>query len=366
MKYVRMAIEIESPEEYGYDKIKNNLSESSVTDQTLQSLGLKIPTDLILMYNEHRGGERLRELVVAGSGLSKNDVLITSGAAGALFIISTSQLTKEDHLVVVRPNYATNIETPKAIGCDITYVDLSFELGFAINLSSIENAIKPSTRIVSVTCPHNPTGVVMSRETLNNLVELTKAKGCLLLVDETYRDIHYGEKLPLAASLGDHIISVASLSKSYGIPGIRCGWLVTQNKALQEEFLAAKEQISISGSVIDEWIAEQVLERRESILSQTIEEMHTRLDMVETWIEKEDLLEWVRPSGGVVCFPRMKAEPPGGTTQFYERLLLKHATYVGPGHWFEMPDTFFRLGFGWPTLEQLQAGMDAISQALRS
>jgi len=361
-----MAIEVESPEEYGYEKIKNNLSESSIADQSLHSLGLMIPTDLILMYNEHRGSGRLRELIVEDSGLSKDDVLVTSGAAGALFIISTSQLTKEDHLVVVRPNYATNIETPKAIGCDITYIDLSFEGGFAIDLASIENAIKPSTRIVSVTCPHNPTGVVMSRETLNGLVALTKEKGCFLLVDETYRDIHYGEKLPLAASLGDHIISVASLSKSYGIPGIRTGWLITQNKALQEEFLAAKEQINISGSVIDEWVAEQVLERRESLLSQTRKEMQTRLDMVEAWIEKEELLEWVRPSGGVVCFPRMKTDPPEGTTRFYERLLLKHATYVGPGHWFDMPDTFFRLGFGWPTLEQLQAGMDAISQALRS
>ncbi|KEF59049.1 uncharacterized protein A1O9_03892 [Exophiala aquamarina CBS 119918] len=364
MKYVRMATEIELPEEYGYDKIKNNLSESSVTGQTLQSLGLTIPTDLILVYNEHRGGGRLRELIVAGSGLSKDDVLITLGVAGALFIISTSQLTKKDHLVVVRPNYATNIETPKAIGCNDTYVDLSFELGFAIDLSSIASAIKPSTRIVSVTCPHNPTGVVIPRETLNSLDELTKAKGCLLLVDETYRDIQCGEKLPLAASLGDHIISVSSLSKSYGIPGIRCGWLITQNEALQEEFLAAKEQINISGSVIDEWIAEQVLERHESILFQTTQQMETRLDLVEAWIEKEDLLEWVRPSGGVVCFPRMKVEPPGGTTQFYERLLLKHATYVGPGHWFEMPDTFFRLGL--PTLDQLQAGMDAISQALRT
>ncbi|KAK5044648.1 hypothetical protein LTR84_010540 [Exophiala bonariae] len=366
MKYVRMPIEIESPEEYGYDKIKNNLSESSIADQTLRTLGLQIPTDIVLLYNEHRGSTRLRELIVADSGLSKDDVLITSGAAGALFIISTSQLTRDDHLVVVRPNYATNIETPKAIGCEITYVDLSFELGFTIDLSFIESVIKAGTKIVSVTCPHNPTGAVMSRDTLNSLVALTKARGCLLLVDETYRDIHYGEQLPIAAQLGDHVISVASLSKSYGIPGIRCGWVITQNKDLQEQFLAAKEQINISGSVIDEWIAEQVLEKREIILGQTIQEMKIRLDMVATWIGKEDLLEWVRPVGGVVCFPKMRTEPPGGTAKFYERLLLQHATYVGPGHWFEMPDMFFRLGFGWPSREQLKAGMDAISRALRA
>lgn len=364
MKYLRMPIEIESPEEYGYDKIANNLSESSVTDQTLDSLGLQIP-NLTLLYNEHRGSPRLRELIVRNSGLSADDVLITSGAAGALFIIATSQLSTKDHLVVIRPNYATNIETPKAIGCEITYVDLDFDSGFALDLTAINKAIRSNTAMISVTCPHNPTGTVMSRDVLDSLVAMAKAQGCLLLVDETYRDIHYTDQLPIAASLGDHVLSVASLSKSYGVPGIRCGWVITKNPRLQEVFLAAKEQISISGSVVDEWIAEQVLEKGDAILGPRIQEMNSRLDIVASWIEKEELLEWVRPAGGVVCFPRMKKEPVGGTTAFYERLLRDYATYVGPGHWFEMPDTSFRLGYGWPSREQLQAGMHAISQALR-
>lgn len=364
MKYARMPIEIESPEEYGYDKIKNNLSESSVTDQTLESLGIQIP-NLTLLYNEHRGSSQLRKLIVGDSGLDKDDVLITSGAACALFIISTSQLTPDDHLVVVRPNYATNLETPKVIGCKITYVDLQFESGFQPDLSFIEAAIQPSTKLVSVTCPHNPTGTVMSRDTLDRLIAITKEKNCLLLVDETYRDVHYGSQLPIAASLGDHVLSVCSMSKSFGIPGIRLGWVITQNKSLQNTFLAAKEQISISGSVIDEYIAEQVLSRKSSILESTCEEMRVRLEMVASWIEKEDLLEWVKPKGGVVCFPKMKKEPAGGTAAFYERLLTKYRTYLGPGHWFEMPDTYFRLGFGWPTRAELQAGMEAISKALR-
>ncbi|KAK7414041.1 hypothetical protein QQX98_007073 [Neonectria punicea] len=310
MKYARMPIEIESPEEYGYDKIKNNLSESSVTDYTLELLGIQIP-NLTLLYNEHRGGSQLRNLIVGDSGLNKDDVLITPGAAGALFIISTSQLTPDDHLVVVRPNYATNLETPKTIGCKITYVDLQFESGFQPDLSFIEAAIQPNTKIVSMTCPHNPTGTIMSRDTLDRLVAITKEKNCLLLVDETYRDVHYGSQLPIAASLADHVLSVCSMSKSFGIPGIRLGWVITQNKSLQNTFLAAKEQISISGSVIDEYIAEQVLSRNSSILESTCEEMRLRLEMVASWIEKEDLLEWVRPQGGVVCFPKMKKEPAG-------------------------------------------------------
>ncbi len=364
MRYVRMPIEVESPEEYGYSNIRYNLSESSITDQTIAGLGLTIP-DLTLLYGEHRGGQRLRALIAeGGEGLDADDVLIAGGAATALFIIATSLLAAGDHLVVVRPNYATNLETPRAIGCDISFVDLSFDRGFNVDLDAIAAAITPKTRIISVTCPHNPTGVMMSADELDHLVALAKAHGCYLLVDETYRDLCYGERLPLAATLGSHVISVSSLSKAYGIPGIRIGWLITRDPALQELFLAAKEQISICGSVVDEWIAEQVLARREALLLPTLAEMSKRLETVAAWIAGEDRLEWVRPSGGVVCFPRMRAEPPGGTIAFYERLLQTHGTYVGPGHWFEMPDSYFRLGYGWTTAEDLAAGLDGISRAL--
>lgn len=365
MKYDRMPIEIESPEEYGYGNIKNNLSESSCIDQTLDSLNLKIP-NLKLIYNEHRGGERLRELIAdGGESLDKNDVLITSGAAGALFIVATSQLSPSSHLVVVRPNYSTNIETPRGIGCEISFIDLKYEDQFQIDCSAIEASIKHNTKIVSITCPHNPTGTLISRESLDQLVAITKKHGCLLLVDETYRDLSYGSRLPIAASLGDHVISVCSLSKAFGVPGIRLGWTITKNKNLQTTFLAAKEQISISGSVVDEWIAEQILARKTEILQATMNEMQVRLDIIAAWMEKEHLLEWVRPEGGVVCFPRMKEEPVGGTHGFYKRLLEVHGTYVGPGHWFEMPDTSFRIGYGWSTREELENGLEAISKALR-
>ena len=376
MRYERMPIEIESPEEYGYDKIKNNLSESSVTDASLKTLELQIP-DLILLYNEHRGNTGLRQLIAKDAEVEHNDVLITSGAAGALFIIATSQLgpgvigqpggsqVAGKHLVVVRPNYATNLETPKAIGCDVSHMEVTFETGFQPDLDAIASSIKSSTRMVSVTCPHNPTGTSMSLKALKQLVTLTKERNVLLLVDETYRDISYVDKLPVAASLGDHVISVSSLSKSFGMPGLRIGWIITRNKALHETFLAAKEQISISCSVIDEWVAEQVLSKREEILSRTQKEMSERLLIVEAWIEGEDAVEWVKPTGGVVCFPRIKKDPPGGWNNFYQRLLSEYGTCVGPGHWFGLPDNYFRLGYGWPTRDELTAGMNAISSALK-
>lgn len=365
MNYARMVIEKEAPEEYGYDRIRYNLSESSIADQKLSEIGLSLP-DLTLFYGEHRGDKALRELIAGqDAGLSPDHVLVTAGAAGALFIIATSLLSDKDHLVVVRPNYATNIETPRAIGCAISYIDLDFDNGFAVDLAEVAAALRPNTRYISVTCPHNPTGTIMSRADLDGLIALAERHGCYLLVDETYRDLSYGQRLPAAASLSPRAISVSSLSKAYGIPGIRIGWLVTQDAGLYERFLAAKEQIGICGSVIDEAIARAMLERRDEFLGALMPEMKARRDIVQQWIDREPLVDWVRPQGGVVGFPRIDVGPDFDLDRFYDGLLEKHGAYVGPGHWFEMPKTYFRVGFGWPTEAQLRGGLEAISAALR-
>lgn len=365
MRYARMPIEVESPEELGYDTIRYNLSESSIADLSIADLNVELPS-LTLLYGAHRGSERLRSLIVEQQSIvGAQDVLVTSGAAGALFIVATALLGREDHLVVVRPNYATNIETPRAIGCAVTHVDLQFERGYRVDPAELAAAITPRTKLISITCPHNPSGVMCTEAELQEIVDLAGRRGCYLLVDETYRDLSYDTVLPLAASLGTHVIGVSSLSKAYGAPGIRVGWLMTRDRQLQELFLAAKEQISICGSVIDEWLAERILEQRSELLAVTLAEMRRRRTLVRDWIADEALLECVPPEGGVVCFPRMRAPPPGGTAAFYRRLIEVHGAYVGPGHWFEMPDTCFRLGYGWPARDDLAAGLQAISRALR-
>ena len=365
MKYVRMPIERESPEEFGYGRIRNNLSESSIRDLSLSQLGIDL-SDLTLFYGSHRGDERLRALIAQASGVSPDEVLVTAGAAGALFIVATTLLEPDDHLVVVRPNYATNIATPQAIGCAMTFVDLAFASGFRLDLDAVAAAIRPNTRLISVTCPHNPTGVVMPAADLQRLVALAGRHGCRLLVDETYRDMTYGAPLPTAASLGPCAISVSSMSKSYGVPGIRVGWVITRDAALYESFLAAKEQIGICGSVIDEAIAAQVLEQRDRLLSDTHARMGQRLKTMREWIAGEPLVDWVEPTGGVVCLPHLSGLVGRDMTRFHQRLLADHGTYVGPGHWFDMPAQFVRIGFDWPTADELQHGLAGISAAMRA
>ncbi|MFN8018621.1 MAG: pyridoxal phosphate-dependent aminotransferase [Acidimicrobiales bacterium] len=355
-----MPIEIESPEELGYDSIAHNLSESSVSDRTLGDLGLDLDLDaLVLCYGDHLGDPVLREAVAAGAGgVTADDVLVTPGAAAALFCVATSQLEPGDHLVVVRTNYATNLETPRAIGAELDVVDLSFDDGWSLDVEAVAAKVRPgATRLVSVTTPHNPTGTVLGEDDLRALAEVADAAGAVLLVDETYRDLaHAAEPTPLAASLGPRVVSVSSMSKAYGLPGIRTGWAVCTDPELRTTLLAAKEQAVISGSIIDEHIAGQVLSRRAEVLPPILDDVRARLAIVEAWMDGQDVFEWVRPAGGVVGLVRFRPGVAVDEARFHHVLLADHGTYVGPGHWFEVDDRHFRLGFGWPTHDDLRVG----------
>jgi aspartate/methionine/tyrosine aminotransferase len=367
MRYRRMPIEIESPEQLGYDTITNNLSESSVADRRLSDLGLDLDLDdLLLCYGDHLGDPRLRATVAAsGPGLSPDHVIVTPGAATALFCVATALLERGDHAVVVRTNYATNIETPRAIGADLDLVDLSFDRGWRLDLDEVAARIRPgSTRLISVTTPHNPTGTVLSEADLKRLVGLAEQADAVLLVDETYRDLtHTGERTPFAASLSANVVSVSSMSKAYGLPGLRVGWAVCTDPLLREQLLAAKEQIVICGSTIDEHVAGRVLADRKRVLPPIVADVRARLEVVERWMDAQDAFEWIRPSGGVVGLVRFRDEVEVDEAEFHRRLLADHGTYVGPGRWFEVSDRSFRLGFGWPTHDELGAGLDALLAA---
>ena len=366
MLYRRMPIEVESPEQMGYDKIRNNLSESSYTDALFRDIGLSGERlkDLVLCYGSHMGHEGLRDLIVKdNTDLTRDDVLLTVGAAGGLFIIATSLLEPGDELVVIRPNYATNIETPRAIGARVRYVDLRFEEGFTLDMEAIRQALTPATKYISVTYPHNPTGACLSDAEMMELVAIAETAGTRLLVDETYRDMVFGDPLPLAASYSDRVISVSSLSKTYGLPGIRMGWIICRDAALMETFLAAKEQIHICGSSLDEEVAFYYMQQRERHFERIRQDIREKYGIVKNWINRQDGFEWVEPKGGCVCCIRIRHAERVDIRRFYETLLSQYGTYTGPGHWFDMPDAYMRIGYGWPNRLSLEEGLEALTKA---
>ena len=367
MQYKRMAIEVESPEEMGYSNIQYNLAESSVRDIYFRDLKINLD-DLFLCYGEHRGNTALRNAIIANNvGLCADDVLVCPSAATALFVISTTLLNPSNHLIVLRPNYATNIETPRAIGCQISYVDLVFENEFQFNIEDIKSKIQNNTTLISLTLPHNPTGVVFDDKIIEEIIALAEQKNILLLVDETYRYLNFQSELkPYYATKSNHIISVCSLSKAHGVPGIRTGWLINKNKLLMQQLLAAKEQIVITNSVVDEAIALHILSQGD-FLKDTHRHISANFKILKHWMEHEQhFLEWTAPASGVVCFPRIKDIYNVDTKQFYKVLFDKYKTIVGPGHWFEQPDRYMRIGFAYPHPEELKQGLKNIAASLEA
>jgi len=365
VRYRRMPIEAESPEQFGYDRIRFNLAESSIADARLGDIANGVDLDgLVLNYGDHLGHPGLRALVAADAAGTADDVLVTPGAAAALFLVHTAVLQPGDHVIVARPNYATNVETPRTIGADVSYLDLSFEDGWRIDTDRIAALLTPRTKLVSLTSPHNPTGQVMPEAALRAVVSLVERAGARLLFDETYREMTFGDPLPVAASLSDRAISVSSLSKTYGLPGLRIGWLVTRDRAVRDTLLAAKEQVFITGSVVDEELAFRALSRRAGVLPGIRARIAAAFDATRQWIAADARFEWIEPAGGVVGFPRIRPDLGVDVDRFYELLLERYGTVVGPGHWFEQPRELFRLGFGWPSPAELAEGLANLSASL--
>ena len=371
MKYRRMPIEEESPEQFGYDRIRYNLTESSVRDRSLADLGIEL-RDLLLFYGDHAGNESFRDLVAeaaggAAGGVNRDDVLVTAGAAQALFIIATALLDKGDHLVVVRPNYATNIETPRAIEADISFLDLTFEDGFRIDPEKLMALVTPRTKYVSVTVPHNPTGVMMDEADLRGLVGLVESAGCRLLVDETYREMTFGELLPVAATLSERAISVSSLSKTYGIPGIRTGWLVCRDKRTD-------------GDVPRRQGADRHLrqrrrrgDRRAGVraargVARRAPAVHRRAVLGRQGLDRRRGVHGVGGAGrrgGLL--PAHQARGAGGRRRVLPRARrgarhLRRARGTGSSR----TRRHMRIGYAWPSAEELEGGLAAISGSVRA
>ena len=366
MRYRRTPIEIESPEQLGYSTIRNNLAESSFSDMCLADYGVEADVGrLLLPYGDHLGAERLRTLIAGDAdSLSPDHVLVTAGAASALFIIATSLLGPDAHALICTPNYATNLETPRALGADVETIDLRFEDAWRLDLEAIASRLRPATRLVSITYPHNPTGSAITPDELEALVALVESHPIArLLVDETYRELAYGDPLPMATSLSPRVLAVSSMSKTYGLPGLRVGWLTCRDDRLMETFLAAKEQIFICGAVVEEELAARVLEQRSVVLALVHAKTERHLAVVRDWIHGHEMFEWVEPNAGVVCFPRIRPEIAVDVDGFYRALLEEHGTYVGPGRWFDQDPRFFRLGFAWPTEDELAGGLEGLDLA---
>jgi aspartate/methionine/tyrosine aminotransferase len=234
-----------------------------------------------------------------------------------------------------------------------------FEEDFMPNITRLAGLVRPNTKLIVLTHPNNPTGSVISERELLEIAELAERNDAYLLHDETYRELSFEKPPPPAAVLSDHAISMTTMSKAYGLPGIRIGWIAGPKQVI-EEVRKVREQITICNSALGEAIATYVLRQRSSRLEEVRKTVWSNFEILRAWMHAQNTLEWVAPKGGVVAFPRMKIDR--STEELCQLLVTNYRTFTIPGYCFEMK-RHMRLGFGCGAPE-LKAGLERVEKAM--
>jgi aspartate/methionine/tyrosine aminotransferase len=345
-------------------EIDYDIGESAVKTLSLRDVGVGLD-DVLLRYGYHRGKPELRAVIAREyPGLTEEHVVVTTGASEANFAVVSALVEPGDHMIVEHPNYPSLYEVPRSLGCDVTLFSLRFEDRFRPDWEELERLLRPETKLISLTHPNNPTGSMITEAELRDVVALVEEREIFLLFDETYRHMASPDTmLPGAAVLSERVVSISSMSKCYGLPGIRTGWLATRNREILDRVLAIREQVSISNNALSEKIALEVLENSEPYLAAARERIGENHGVVAGWMAEQAGFEWVRPEAGVVCLPRLKPEVKADPEALYRRLAEEYRTFVVPGRCFEMDERFFRVGFG-ADAEEIRAGLANLDRAL--
>lgn len=341
-----------------------DVGESAVKFLKVADLGIDL-SQIELRYGHHTGRPDLRALVAAEyPGLAPDHVLVTSGAAEAIFAITAALVGPGDHVVVEHPNYPSTYDVPRGLGCDVSLLPLRFEDAFKPDLERLASMVTPKTKLIVFTHPNNPTGSMISPAELEAIVDFAETRRIHLLFDETYRQMAFGATLPTAASMSPWAISVTSMSKCYGLPGIRMGWLATRSQAVLDGVLAVREQVTITNAALSEAIATSVLQRRGEFLQRARAHVAANFSIVCEWMATQPRLEWIVPQGGVVALPRFRDDALDEDPEsLYVALARDHRVFVVPGRCFEMDNRHFRLGFG-GTATELRDGLERVGQVL--
>lgn len=361
MWFERMVLEIWF-DDHQYE-VTHDIGESAVQFKTVNDLNLDL-NPVELRYGYHYGRPDLRAAVAElYPGFQPEETIVTVGAAEAIFTINSALMKPGDHCIVEHPNYPSLYTIPRGLGVDTSLFTLRFEDDFKPDLDRLEALIRPETKLISFTHPNNPTGSMISADELERLVEIAARHKVYLMFDETYREMDADNKLPPAATLGDHVISVSTMSKSFGLPGIRVGWAACRDKDLLDKLLVVREHTSITNTSLGEEIALNVLNRAEDILPAHRRAIADNKENAMAWIGNHDHVEWVYPEVGVVAFPRLKSHVAVEPEELFRHLVARYKTFVIPGRCFEMEDRHFRLGFG-AEPEELKQGLANFDAAL--
>ncbi len=328
--------------------------------------------DLLLGYRTAEGDARLREIIAEQHGVSADDVVITVGSMQALFLTAFILCDPGDEAVTTAPLFPLARNVLEAVRADVKTLRLSFEQDYRLDLEDLDRQLSARTKFVSLASPQNPSGVAMPDGTVRDVIALMAAKcpDAYLLLDETYRDAVYGDDAvaPSGVTLGQKVISCASLSKCHGAPGLRLGWAISRDPALREQLVLGKFNTSIANSAIDEALALKVLEQRDRIIGDRRRHLADGLARTAAWTDANAAyVDWVRPDAGALCCVRLKPSvfDEAAVDRFYAALATE-GVRVGNGAWFGDEARVFRLGFGLLSMPDLDAALGGLASAIEA
>lgn len=337
-----------------------NISESGILPIDFSWFDVDL-SGLKLNYSHMLGDLELREQIAREyPGVSPDQILVTTGCIEANFVAFASLVQPGDHIIVEHPNYQQLYEVPRALGGRVKLLRLRYEDSYKLNASALNEMITPKTKIIVISHPHNPTGSVINLETLKNIIEIVEDNHIYLLSDEIYRELSFTHKpLPPAATLSDHAISNSSMSKLYGLPGLRIGWMVA-DKAIIDIAKEIRSYTTICNSTLSEHLSKLALKRKEELVTRAEKIAKTNLEIMRKWVGTREDVDWIPPEGSLVTFPRFYRNVT--STELCKLLAENYKVFVAPGKCFDI-ENHFRIGFGWST-EELREGLESVGSAL--
>jgi aspartate/methionine/tyrosine aminotransferase len=326
--------------------------------------------DLPLGYGTAAGDPALRAAIAAAHGVDPDDVVVTAGGMHALFLLAFILCGRDDEAVIAEPCFPLARNALEAVGADIRVLRLSFDQGYRLDPCDLRNALSARTRLVSLASPQNPSGVALPPAALRGTLDLMGeiCPDAYLLIDETFREAVYADDpvAETALALSPKVISVASLSKCHGAPGLRIGWAITRDAALRRQLEVGKFSTILSCPRLVEALALKVFERRGPIFAERRVLLDAGLQRTTAWVHANaGNVEWVRPDAGALCCIRLRpaAFDEAGVARFYEVSAAKGAR-VAKGEWFGEEARVFRLGFGLLSMADLGDALAALTEAL--
>lgn len=296
------------------------------------------------------GKKELRETIASNysrelSGITADDIIIANATTGANHIVQRALLSPGDHVIVQYPTYGPLIEEPRHIGCDISYLRLDPSKSWQPDLGELGRLVRPGvTKMLILNNPSNPTGTHFTTETQQEIIKIAQEHNLMIHCDEIFRPFFHPTS-PLPNSMVEHldtfpnfhnIVTTSSLSKVYGLSGVRIGWIATRSSELLQKFTHMRLYSMEEASAVDEIIATEVLgpRCRPGILNKHYNLAKTNIDLIQNFVDRnKGTVEWIRPTAGAVGFIKICNPKTGGEVDdmdFCQRLLDKKKVILSP------------------------------------